>query len=169
MQLSSPGDTTETCKPQCASTFCVQRPVLQTFVVQNPAVQTFCQAEACCAKCCFARQGMGLICRPATYAKSCCARTCCATQGMKWYAGGGRPNMLCTGRPVYCAWCHISVNMRMVCRRWQVTYATYWQACILCLVSHLNEYEDGMQAVAGHICYVLAGLHTVSGVTSQRI
>jgi hypothetical protein len=131
MQLSSPGDTTETCKPQCASTFCVQRPVLQTFVVQNPAVQTFCQAEACCAKCCFARQGMGLICRPATYAKSCCARTCCATQGMKWYAGGGRPNMLCTGRPVYCAWCHISVNMRMVCRRWQVTYATYWQACIL--------------------------------------
>jgi len=41
--------------------------------------------------------------------------------------------------PVYCAWCHISMNMRM---------------------SHVNECKVGVQAVAGHICYVLAGLHT---------
>ena len=64
-----------------------------------------------------------------------------------WYAGGGRPHTLHTGRSerdreitvsVYCAWCHMSMNMRM---------------------SHVNECKVGVQAVAGHICYVLAGLH----------
>ncbi len=40
-------------------------------------------------------------------------------------------------KPVYCAWCHVSTNCRMVCRRWQVL--------------HLSQ--------AGHICYALAGLH----------
>ena len=31
-------------------------------------------------------------------------------------------------------------------------------ACKLCLVSYLNKCEDGMQAVADHVCYALAGL-----------
>lgn len=54
-------------------------------------------------------------------------------------SSGGRPHMLQTGRPTYSA----------------------AGPCLsdVCLVSHVNECEAGMQAVAGHICYVLAGLH----------
>jgi len=40
-----------------------------------------------------------------------------------------------------------------------------YSAARLCLsavpdASHVNECKVGLQAVAGHICYVLAGLHT---------
>jgi len=44
-----------------------------------------------------------------------------------------------------------------------------YNACVLCLVSHLNSCKVGVQAVADHICYVLAGLHTCACHMSMNV
>jgi len=115
------------------------------------------------------------MCKPLLCAKTCIADICCAKPCCANFLPGRsllRKMLFCKARYgidmqarhvceiLLCKNLLCNARYEMVCRRWQAKYAMYWQACILCLVSHLCEYEDGMQAVAGHICYVLAGLHT---------